>query len=277
MNSLAKSLPVASLLLLLASCNSGTENNTTGTDTSRTAPETPAQPITITPVTGSPEFPDAQLGIKDVKAELQGTDSVKITVNYDVKNYALKNQTSDATTKECNNSKDGQHIHFILDNQPYVALYEPTRSFTVAVKSEHYLMSFLSRSYHESVKSPKAGVLYRFSVDDKGKLTKMELPKTPMIFYSRPKGDYVGADTKNLLLDFYVYNTTLAADGNKVKVDVNGTNFDIDKWQPYFIQNAPMGDVTVKVQLVDKDGKHIEGVNTSVTRNVKLAAQEPMK
>ncbi len=266
-------------LLALTACNNG-GNNTTETPADTTAsqqPAAPAGPITIKPVSGSPEFPDAQLGIKNVKAELQGPDSVKITIDYDVKNYELKSQTSDAGTKACNNSKDGQHIHFILDNQPYTALYEPTRTFTVPVKSEHYLMSFLSRSYHESIKTPKAGVLYHFSVDEKGKLSKLEIPKTPMIFYSRPKGEYVGQDTKNLLLDFYVYNTTLGADASKVKVDVNGTTFDIDKWQPYFIENAPMGDVTVKVQLTDKDGKAIEGVNTSVSRSVKLAAQEPVK
>jgi hypothetical protein len=266
---------IAVAILALTSCNSNNTESTASTDTTK-AEAAATKPITIKPVEGSPEFADAQLGIKNVKAELQGTDSVKITIDYDVKNYELKNQTPDATTKSCANSKDGQHIHFILDNQPYQALYAPTKTFTVPVKSEHYLMSFLSRSYHESIKTPKANVLYHFSVDGKGKLAKMDLPKTPMIFYSRPKGDYLGADTKNLLLDFYLYNTTLA-DGNKVKVDVNGTNFDIDKWQPYFIENAPMGDVTVKVQLVDKEGKNIEGVNTSVSRTAKLATQEPMK
>lgn len=265
--------------VVLTACNNNTTESATTTDstTTETTTTAPAAPVTIKAVEGSPEFADAQLGIKNVKAELQGTDSVKITIDYDVKNYELKSQTSDAASKNCNNSKDGQHIHFILDNQPYMALYEPTKTFTVAVKSEHYLMSFLSRSYHESLKTPKAGVLYHFSVDEKGKLTKMDIPKTPMVFYSRPKGDYLGADTKNLLLDFYVYNTTLAPDGNKVKVDVNGTNFDIDKWQPYFIENAPMGDVTVKLQLVDKEGKNIEGINTSVSRTAKLAEKEPMK
>jgi len=269
----------AATLLSITACTNNTNESTTTVDTNNVAqPSTdPKGPITITPVTGSPEFPDAQLRIKDIKAEMQGADSVKITVDYDVKNYELKNQTSDATSKNCNNSKDGQHIHFILDNQPYIALYEPTKTFTVAVKSEHHLMSFLSRSYHESIKTPKAGVLYKFSVDEKGKLTKLATPKEPMVFYSRPKGDYLGEDTKNLLLDFYVCNTTLSPDGNKLKVDVNGTNFTVDKWQPYFIQNAPMGDVTVKIQLVDKDGKNIEGVNTAVTRTAKLAEKEPMK
>ncbi len=274
-----KTLCSATALVALSSltaCNNTGSGDTAVTDTTASLSIAPDAPITITPVEGSPEFPDAQLGIKKVSAELQGTDSVKVTIDYDVKNYELKNQTTDAATKNCNNSKDGQHIHFILDNKPYTALYEPSHSFTIPTNSEHYVMSFLSRSYHESIKSPKAAVLYHFSVDDKGKINKMDLPASPMIFYSRPKGDYLGEDTKNLLLDFYVYNATLGKDA-KVKVDVNGTSFVIDKWQPYFIEHAPMGDVTVTLQLTSINGDNMEGVHTNVQRTAKLAEKEPMQ
>lgn len=232
-------------------------------------------PISIEPLTGSPEFPDAELKIKSVTAVPLGKDSATVTVQYEVKNYELKSQTSDAASKDCNNSKEGQHIHFILDNQPYLALYEPTKTFNVALGSEHYLMSFLSRSYHESLKTPKAGVLYRFSVSEKGKVSELELPKQPMVFYSRPKGDYVGGDTKNLLLDFYVYGATLGKDA-KVAVDINGSAFEIDKWQPYFAHNVPMGEVAVKLQLTDMSGAPYSGPNTSVTRNIRLAESEPL-
>jgi len=264
-------------VLSFSACQDSGTSGTTNNDTASAAAPTPATPLSIKPVDGSPEFPGASLGIKDVKAEMQGTDSVKITINYTVKNYELKHQTGDASTKECNNSKDGQHIHFILDNKPYKALYEPTNTFTVPVKSEHYLMSFLSRSYHESLKNPEAGVLYKFSIDEKGKLSKLALPTTPMLFYSRPKGDYLGNDTKNVLLDFYVYNGKLGADGYKVKATVNGQDFTIDSWKPYFIQNAPMGDMTVNLQLLDKSGTAVTGDNTTISRTVKLAESEPMK
>ncbi len=267
--------PAAAIVALssLAACNNTGNENAEVADT--VSANVPAA-ITITPVEGSPEFPDAQLSIKNVTATLSGTDSAKVTIEYDVKNYELKNQTTDAESKNCNNSKDGQHIHFILDNQPYTALYEPTHTFMVPLKSEHYLMSFLSRSYHESLKSPGAGVLYHFSVDEQGKVQKLGVPTTPMIFYSRPKGDYLGEDTRNLLLDFYVYNATLGKDA-KVTADVNGTVFVIDQWKPYFIQNAPMGDVTVKLQLTNMNGEDITGVNTSVERTARLAEKEPMQ
>ena len=41
-----------------------------------------------------------------------------------------------------------------------------------------------------------------------------------MLFYSRPKAEYAGKDAKIILLDFYLVNTELSKDGNKVKAYV---------------------------------------------------------
>ena len=261
----------------LAACNDGDASNSQAVDSTSQSTVAPEKSIKIAPVENSPEFPDAQLAINNVTTEMLGTDSVKVTISYDVKNYELKKQTDGAVAGACNNSKDGQHIHFILDNKPYTALYKPTHTFNLPLNSEHYVMSFLSRSYHESLKNKEAGVLLRFKVDEKGKYKELEKPNTPMIFYSRPKGDYVGKDTENVLLDFYVYNTTLAASGNKVKATINGNSFVIDKWVPQFIHNAPMGSMKVKLELIDKDGNAIGGDNTTIDRDVTLAQSEPVR
>src|SRR5690606_563800 len=178
--------------------------------------------------------------------------------------------------KGCSNSKDGQHIHFILDNGPYTALYKPEHTFTVAKNSEHDVLSFLSRSYHESVKSKNAYVLYTFKVDENGKVNQVENPTSPMVFFSRPKGDYLGKDTDKVLLDLYVLNTTLGTD-SKVKATLNGTEFTIDQWKPYFIEHAPMGDLGVSLQLVDMNDQPLSGKNTHIPRTVILAKSEPME
>lgn len=270
--------------ILLASCGqSGTKSETTtATDTTKTATTTPAAPIGLKPVGNSPEFPDAQLSIASVSATKQGNDSAKVTFNFTVKNYTLGMQTADTGSKLCNNSAKGQHIHFILDEQPYTALYEPKNEVTLANNSEHYLMAFLSRSYHESLKNKGAALVYHFKIDDKGKLVKMDDPKTPMVFYSRPKGDYIGKDMTNVLLDFYVWNTNLSADGYKVKADVtpeNGTaaSFTISDWKSNFLNNLPQGKTKVTLTLLDKDGKAVEGPNTTISRSINLSADEPMK
>lgn len=265
----------AASTLLIASCGNGDNANNTVANNDSTTVTTAENPITLAEVTDSKEFNDATLAIKEIKAEPAGNDSVKVTINYNVGNYTLGAQTEAGVSSKCNNSDKGQHIHFILDQTPYTALYEPTHSFTVAKNSEHYVMSFLSRSYHESVKSKTANVLVKFKIDEAGKLVKLDNPTTPMVFYSRPKGDYVGKDTENLLLDFYLVNTDLT-DGNQVKVNINGQEYLINNWAPKFIQHAPMGTLNVNLQLVDKDGNALTGDNTTASREIKLAQQEPL-
>lgn len=270
---------IIAISLIAASCGDGAnKQETPAQDTAVAAPVA----IALADVPASPEFNDARLSIANVTAAAQGTDSVKLSFSFDVKNYELKNQTADAGNKMCNNSDKGQHIHFILDNKPYTALYEPKHEVVLPKGSEHYLLVFLSRSYHESVKSKGAADMMHFKIDDKGKLQKLEAPKTPMVFYSRPKGDYVGTkNTDNLLLDFYVWNCTLSDSSYKVKAQLKAdgidTSFTINAWAPHFLQHVPMGKPSVTLTLVDKDGNALQGENTNVTREFNLAADEPMK
>lgn len=270
-------LPFIAFAGILASCNNNTATEPT-TDTAATTTETAKVGLSVNPFdNASPEFEDAKLGIKSIKAVKLGNDSATVTIEYDVKNYELKAQTADATTKGCNNSKDGQHIHFILNNQPYTALYEPKHTFNVALDQEYYLMSFLSRSYHEAVKSKDAAQLVHFTVNKDGKLTQLDAPLAPMLFYSRPKGDYVGKEnTDKVLLDYYIYNPH-PEKNYQVKAKVNGRDFNLATWQPYFIENAPMGDMEVILELTDEQGTKIEGVNTKVNRTVTLATAEPVR
>ncbi len=267
----------AALLFIAASCN----DSSTNSDGNNADQAKSNSTIVLAEVPASPGFPDAQLGIDAMQATPVGADSVKLSINFGVKNFDLKAQTPDADGKQCSNSAQGQHIHFILDNKPYVALYEPKHEVTVPKNTEHYLLCFLSRSYHESVKSPAAAVLAHFKVDEKGMIQRLDSPSTPMLFYSRPKGDYLAKDTANVLLDFYPTNAALGT-AYKVKADItNATNghqatFLINDWKPYFLQGLGTGKATVVLSLVDKDGNPVSGPNTSISREINLAAGEPL-
>ncbi|MDM1295621.1 hypothetical protein HX021_15120 [Sphingobacterium sp. N143] len=266
----------AALALLVGAigCNNSSTKSTDQTDSTGGMDTTAAQTmdsISVTPIADSKQFPGADLQIASITAEKAGTDSAKVTVKYDVKNFKLTEMTDDEHATHMANSHDGQHIHFILDNKPYTALYKPENSVMVPLNSEHYLLSFLSRSYHESIKTTEASKLVKFKIDAAGKLTLDAAPKEPSLFYSRPKGEYKGEETKNLLLDFYLVNTNIASDGNKVIADINGQTFTLDKWGPYEIKGLPMGNNKVKLTLIDKDGNAVTGDNVSVERDIKLS------
>lgn len=237
-------------------------------------------PVELTVADSSPEYDGAKLSIQSVSAVADG-DKVNVGFNFNVENYELMSQTADAEAKMCANSAKGQHIHFILDNEPYAALYEPHHQVVLEKNTEHYLLAFLSRSYHESVKSEGASLVYHFKVDENGDVKQLEDPTTPMLFYSRPKGQYVGAaNTDKLLFDFFPYNTEIGEDGNHVLAHIKANNVDttmvITDWKAYFLHNVPTGTPEITLTLVDKDGNPVEGPMTKVTRQFTLANEEPL-
>lgn len=237
-------------------------------------------PVELAPAGDSPEFEGATLKIASTTAT-QADGKVKVQFNFDVENYELMSQTADVDAKMCANSEKGQHIHFILDNEPYAALYEPTHEVTLEKNSEHWLMAFLSRSYHESVKSEGASLVFHFKIDENGKVQELEAPTQPMLFYSRPKGDYIGeANTTKLLFDFFVWNAELGNNGYKVKANINADGIDttmmIDDWQSYFLSHIPLGKPNITLTLVDADGNKVDGPMTEVTREFTLSADEPI-
>jgi len=224
--------------------------------------------VVVNALEHSKEFPGATLEISSITTEKVGSDSAKVTVRYDVQNFQLTEQTDH--DHHMANSHDGQHIHFILDNTPYAALYKPEHTVTLPVNSEHYLMSFLSRSFHESIKTDEASKLVKFRIDADGKIEQLPTPTEIGLFYSRPKGEYKGVDAEQLLLDFFVANGTLGADGYKVKADINGEEFVLDEWVPYEILSLPLGESTIRLTLLDRDGNPVAGDNVSVERKINL-------
>jgi hypothetical protein len=223
--------------------------------------------VELIPLTNSPEFADAILELNAPDNE-SIINSNEISFNYNIKNYQLGKPTTDGSCAvNCANSDKGQHIHLILNNQPYLAKYES--SFIENLEDGHYVaLSFLSRSYHESIKEFGASDLRQFTVG-KAKSQKVDLTE-PMLFYSRPKGEYKGKDTENVLLDFFLVNTNLSEKGIKVRATINGKPFLIDDWRGYIMKGLPLGETTIKLELVDSSLKRIPGLYNSVERKIFL-------
>ncbi|WP_347160238.1 hypothetical protein [Pontibacter chitinilyticus] len=191
-----------------------------------------------------------------------------VQFDYTLSNYQLTRMTPHANADHMANSQKGQHIHLIVDDQPYTAHYET--SFTEDMEEgDHVLLSFLSRSYHESLKHEGAYDLRMITVGKPAQHLDFDL-KAPHLFYSRPKGEYVGKDTEQVMLDFYLVNTDLSPKGNKVRATINGTEFMLDRWLPYVMEGLPMGENTIKLELVDNQGNVLPGPYNSVTRTFTL-------
>ena len=203
--------------------------------------------ITISKVEGSPSFEEAKLSLSDSISKKEDIYSFSFKVD----EYNLGDQTSKNFNYKIANSDKGQHIHLIINNGPYFAKY--SNNFDQKLEEENnVILAFLSRSYHESVKNPNAYFLTKI-----GKNNKIDL-NNQLLFYSRPKGTYEGEATKKLLLDFYLINTKISSNGNKVRATIEDTEFLIDEWAPYYIEGLPMGEVSIKLELIDSNGDLIK-------------------
>ena len=99
------------LLILFASCNNEVE-------------------IHITKVLGSPEYENAKLSLED---PIISEDGYEFSFNVD--RYELGIQTLKDFEYSLANSAKGQHIHFIVNNDPYSAHYNEkfSKNFKVIV------------------------------------------------------------------------------------------------------------------------------------------------
>ncbi len=219
--------------------------------------------ITIKKFEGSPAFTASKLSLITDKNK-ENTDN---HFRFNVENYKLGDQTPGAIENGLANSAKGQHIHMIVNNGPYSANYNSDFSKDLN-QGSNLILFFLSRSFHESVKNPNAFSLIQINSDEENSES-YDL-NSEFLFYSRPKGIYKGDDTKKLLLDFYLVNTEISSNGNKVRATINEKEFIIEEWTPYYIEGLPLGEVIVKLELINSNGELIDTPFNPVERKVTL-------
>lgn len=214
-----------------------------------------------TPMPGAKAF----ITFPEDGATLENAD---VYIVVDTQNFSLGEQTDSSTAGEIANSINGQHIHLIVDNQPYKAVYQAGKPLNIGqlVPGPHSIFVFPSRSYHESVKEPGASDMLNFYIESDSGDFDLGNNKSA-IFYSRPKGEYKGLAAKKIMLDFYLHNIYLSPDGFKVKYTVTNLNnssekFEIviDEWKPAFLHNLSSGSYSVKIELLDPSGSFVNNV-----------------
>ena len=166
------------------------------------------------------------------------------------------------------------HLHVIVDNQPYSALYDASKPFELKdlEPGTHTIRAFASRPWHESFKNDGAYAQTTFHVFTKTPETSPDL-KQPLLTYSRPKGSY-GAEP--VMLDFYLANAPLhlvaqADDSDniqdwQVRCTIDGESFTIDRWEPIYLKGLKPGKNWVQLELLDENGKVIPNAFNDTVR-----------
>lgn len=170
----------------------------------------------------------------------------------------------------------GPHLHVLLDNRPYQAVYDTSQPlvFDNLEPGTHTIRAFASRPWHESFKNDGAFAQTTFHVLTKTQDNNPD-PELPLLTYSRPQGIY-GAEP--ILLDFYLTNAPLhlvaQADATddiadwRIRCTVNGDSFVIDRWQPLYLKGFKPGKNWVQLEYLDDKGNPVQNVFNNTVRLV---------
>ena len=253
---------LALAFLALSSCETGPKRIETADSTSiKTGFENSG--LGIKSMEASADMAEAEVTLTSPDLS-QPLKSGKTKFTFALKGFEMGKNTPGFEKTGLANSTMGQHLHVIIDNNPYMAHNTPEVEIELE-EGWHTMVVFPSRSWHESIKSPKAGFVKKFKVGN---------PKTgepditqPLLVYSRPKGAYTGLEeTKKVLLDWYLFNCTLGEGGYFVKATINGQTFRYYKWEPQYMEGLPKGDNVVFLELKDKENKVVPGDYNSTRR-----------
>ncbi|MEH2199239.1 hypothetical protein [Nostoc sp.] len=167
----------------------------------------------------------------------------------------------------------GPHLHVILDNQPYIPVYDLNQPLVLPELSPgtHTLRVFASRPWHESFKNEGAYAQTTFHVFTKTDDNNPD-PKLPLLTYSRPQSSY-GAEP--ILLDFYLTNAPLhlvekentneGFSDWRIRVTINGESFVFDRWQAVYLKGFQAGKNWIKLEFLDNQGNPLKNAfNTTV-------------
>ena len=204
-----------------------------------------------------------------------------------VEGYALGTDSSFDRAYEIANSKMGQTIHVIIDDRPYFAINEPAidpfreqgNYYIVSYKFEvpfrldsglHTIRAFPARSFGEALKGENTYAVSTFYIGDQTDRMKADLSR-PYITYNEPSDQMDLVESKPVLLDFYVSNCALSADGYKIRLTIDGSiQRTITVWQPYYIYGLKKGKHTVRLELLNAKNIVVPGPFNDVQRTINI-------
>jgi len=176
---------------------------------------------------------------------------------------------------------NGQHIHLILDNEPYQPCYTVKEPCVIKNVSPgiHTLRAFPARAWHESIKDPSAFATLTFYAQNKAGKPPVKFDREPVLTYSRPKGKYEGEKADKILFDFWIKNAELADSGFKVRYQLDKeTPKVMSTWNPSYFENLTSGKHKLIVDLIDKKGNPVQGAYNHTEREFeveKMASAKP--
>jgi hypothetical protein len=186
----------------------------------------------------------------------------------------VKLSLQDLPTFQDQKLQSGPNLHLIVDNNPYIAIYDPSQPYLLKdlAPGTHTLRVFAARPWHESFKNEGAYDQVTFNVITQTGDNSPD-PNLPILTFNQPKGEF-GAEP--ILLDYYLTNAPLhgvdeeEADSGlqdwRIRVTVNGESFVVDSWQSLYLKGFNEGENWIQLEFLNDKGDRVDNVFNNTVR-----------
>lgn len=251
--------PLCMLVLALAGCG----GTVTPPEEYPPAPETQVTEAAAVPETAPEVEPPAPPPVTLVAGEHTSIEGAAPSMRVTAMRGRDQGKFRVALTNWSLGADPGNHVHVIVDNEPYIAVRDVSQPLDVAAlvrdnlhhelsPGRHVVRMFPSRPHHESVKVDGNFFVAEFT-NGRGESDVRVDTRAPLLTYSRPKGCYAAGS--RILLDFYLTNVPNFGTHHRVAVSVDGNDLgEITQWTPHFLENLPVGEHDVRLRLMGAGG-----------------------
>ena len=202
-----------------------------------------------------------------------------------IKGFSLGSTSPLFRRKEIASSMHAQSLRIVIDNMPAFAFdglsidpLEESGDYNEALykiklpqnlqQGLHVLRIFPCRSFGEGLHQ-KGNFVSTYFYVAKRQGDNSFLQK-PYLTYNEPTGKII-TKSRPILLDFYVENCELSTDGYKVEVTIDDhIKQKLNSLGPYYIYGLSQANHFIRLRLVDKNDRYVEGPFNDVIRKITI-------
>lgn len=210
--------------------------------------------LRLVEITDFPIFEDVKLNFfgKNVKY-IEGKNKFEFSID----GFNLGEKTASEEELELMAEDGGQYLFIDRLNSVETKSFSSLNQIDLN-SGDNYLVAFLCRSYRMSLKSKSSALFLKITTNNQdGALANEE--NEPFLILNSPVASYDITKNKKILFDFYLLNTTIGKNGNYLHLSIDGKEFKIYKWAPFYIEGLDMGKHTIKITLKDSQHKEVTG------------------
>lgn len=212
--------------------------------------------IKLTEVYDIPHFEDVEVLLETENQRFQlGSNKIEFRTNF----FNIGQKTVDQDRHRVKNEVRGQYLNIIINKGLAKRQYGSFIEADVE-NGDNYFLCFLCRSYNASLKGSKTALLFNIKADENGCSSNTNVTDAIGYAIHQPSGVYNGLEQEKVLFDFYLKNVSIGDSGNYAIAKIDGTEFKITKWSPYWITGLKKGSHILEIEVFNKAGEKINSV-----------------